>query len=83
MVLVASSEVFSSYRRLCVNSKGSYEIAQAQQSLQYLPCFRSFSNNNFYGHSLPSADSRRAVFSYWQKNGHLVPVKLPMRLAQE
>ena len=22
------------------------------------------------GHSLPSADSRRAVFSFWQKNVH-------------
>ena len=74
MALAASFEVFSSYRRLCVNSKGSYEIVQAQQSLQCLPCFRSFSNNNFYGHSLPSADSRRAVFSYLQKNVHLVPV---------
>ena len=24
----------------------------------------------FYGHSLPSADSRRAVFSFWRKNVH-------------
>ena len=24
----------------------------------------------FYGHSLPSADSRRAVVSFWQKNVH-------------
>ena len=23
-----------------------------------------------YGHSLPSADSRRAVVSYWRKNVH-------------
>ena len=26
--------------------------------------------NIFYGHSLPSADSRRAVVSLWQKNVH-------------
>ena len=26
--------------------------------------------NNFYGHSFPSADSRRAVVNYWQKNVH-------------
>ena len=26
--------------------------------------------NIFYGHSLPSADSRRAVFSFWRKNLH-------------
>ena len=24
----------------------------------------------FYGHSLPSADSRRALVSYWRKNVH-------------
>ena len=24
----------------------------------------------FYGHSLPSAESRRAVVSFWQKNVH-------------
>ena len=31
--------------------------------------------NNFYGHSLPSADSRRAVVSkIWWKNGHWVLV---------
>ena len=27
--------------------------------------------NIFYGHSLPSADSRRAVISFWQKNVHI------------
>ena len=45
-----------------------------------------WSRNNFYGHSLPSADSRRAVVSYWRKNVHEVPLstgKLPRRLAQE
>ena len=26
--------------------------------------------NIFYGHSLPSADSRRAVVSFWQENVH-------------
>ena len=26
--------------------------------------------NTFYGHSLPSADSRRAVVSFWRKNVH-------------
>ena len=29
---------------------------------------------HFYDHSLPSADSRRAVVSYWRKNGHWVLV---------
>ena len=31
---------------------------------------RDWSWNIFYGHSLPSADSRRAVVSFWQKNVH-------------
>ena len=26
--------------------------------------------NIFYGHSLPSAESRRAVVSFWQRNAH-------------
>ena len=30
--------------------------------------------NLFYGHSLPFADSRMAVVSYWQRNGHWVLV---------
>ena len=41
------------------------------------PCPRSatffcgdWSWNIFYGHSLPSADSRRAVVSFWLKNVH-------------
>ena len=33
--------------------------------------FRGDSSGNiFYGHSLPSADSRRAVVSFWRKNVH-------------
>ena len=31
---------------------------------------RDWSWNIFYGHSLPSADSRRAVISFWRKNVH-------------
>ena len=30
----------------------------------------AWSWNIFYGHSLPSADSRRAVVSFWRKNVH-------------
>ena len=33
-----------------------------------------WTRNNFYGHSLPTADSSRAVVSYWRKYGHLVQV---------
>ena len=28
------------------------------------------SSDIFYGHSLPSTDSRRAIVSYWRKNVH-------------
>ena len=30
----------------------------------------AFFQNVFYGQSLPSADSRRAVVSFWRKNVH-------------
>ena len=33
-----------------------------------------WSQNNFYGHSFPTADSSGAVVSYWRKFGHLVLV---------
>ena len=35
---------------------------------------RDLVTNNFYSHSLPTADSSRAVVSYWRKYGHLVLV---------
>ena len=35
-----------------------------------LPIVEIWSWNIFYGHSLPSADSRRAVVSLWRKNVH-------------
>ena len=33
-----------------------------------------WSRNNFYGHSLPTADSSWAVVRYWRKDEHLVLV---------
>ena len=33
-----------------------------------------WSGNNLYSHSLPTADSSRAVVSYWRKDVHLVLV---------
>ena len=32
------------------------------------------SRNQFYGHSLPSTDSSRAVVSYWRKDVYIIPV---------
>ena len=39
--------------------------------------FVEIDQNIFYGHSLPSADSRRAVVSFWRKNVH--NTGLPLR----
>ena len=33
-------------------------------------CHGVWPRNNFYGYSLPSANSRRAVVIYWRKNVH-------------
>ena len=42
-----------------------------QPPLRSATFFRGdWSGNIFYGHSLPSSDSRRVVFSFWQKNVH-------------
>ena len=44
---------------------------RVQPPLRLATFFRGdWSWNIFYGHSLPSADSRRAVVSFWQKNVH-------------
>ena len=42
-----------------------------------------WSLNNFYDHSVPSTDSRRAVVSYKWKYVHEVLVKCMVKLAQE
>ena len=49
-----------------IDSKG-YGLATPQGTYK---CFVTWENVIFYGHSLPSADSRRAVVSFWRKNVH-------------
>ena len=45
--------------------------SRVQPSPRSVTFFRGdWSWNIFYGHSLPSADSRRAVVSFWRKNVH-------------
>ena len=45
---------------------------------------RDWSWNIFFGHSLPSADSRRAVVSFWRKNVHKYTLTAQRtKLAQE
>ena len=56
----------------CGSSIGSasalYEVLSSRPAKHSFVVIWSW--NKFYGHSLPSADSRRAVVSYWWKNGH-------------
>ena len=49
---------------------GDKEVAGSTQPRSATYFRRDRSLNIFYGHSLPSADSRRAVFSFWRKNVH-------------
>ena len=53
----------------------SPQLETRRSRVQPLPTSATFfrgdwSWNIFYGHSLPSADSRRAVVSFWRKNVH-------------
>ena len=41
-----------------------------QEGMGSTPAEVGWSWNIFYGHSLPSADSIRAVVSFWRKNVH-------------
>ena len=49
----------------------SLDPDQMPQNVRSATFFRGdWSWNTFYGHSLPSADSRRTVLSFWWKNVH-------------
>ena len=49
-----------------------FRRSQVRSSGQAPSFVEIWSWNNFSGHSLPAADSSRAVVSYWRKYGHLV-----------
>ena len=49
---------------------GDQEVAGSTPSRSATFFRGDWSWNIFYGHSLPSADSRRAVVSFWRKNVH-------------
>ena len=56
-----------SWMRVCLETRRS----RVQPPPRLGSFFRGdWSWNIFYGHSLPSADSKRAVVSFWRKNVH-------------
>ena len=56
-----------------VSEKSSNVTADPGAASPAVPYFRrDRSCNDYYGHSLPSADSRRVVISYKRKNVHEV-----------
>ena len=58
-------------QRLCKWASLGHSVGCVQPPPRSATFFRGdWSWNIFYGHSLPSADSRRAVVSSWQKNVH-------------
>ena len=56
------------------NATGIQEVAVSILGSSHISFIEIWSLNNFYGHSLTTTDSNRAVVSYWQKYGHLVLV---------
>ena len=60
----------ASVAQLDAHPTGDQEVAGSTPA-RLATFFRwDWSGNIFYGHSLPSADSRRAVVSFWRKNVH-------------
>ena len=58
----------------CAIPTGDQEVA-VQPQLRSATFFRGdWSWNIFYGHSLPSSDSRKAVVSFWWKSVHKILV---------
>ena len=68
-------------RWTCFNLKVPASVAELDAPSDWRPGGRGFNPrrgrqhsfveiDHFYGHSLPSADSRRAFVSFWLKNVH-------------
>ena len=56
--------------QLDVRPTGDQEVAGSTPARSATSFLEIWSWNIFYGHSLLSADSRRAVASFWRKNVH-------------
>ena len=59
------TEISTAFEPSCV----SYDTVQRWKK-KFESGVESIKNAPNYGHSLPSADSRRAVVSFWRKNVH-------------
>ena len=62
--------VLASVAQLNVHPTGDQEVADSIPAGSGTFFRGDWSWNIVYGHSLPSADSRRAVVSFWRKNVH-------------
>ena len=68
---LGDSEAYTSIYQICVCAVRLETRSRVQPPLRSATLFRGdWSWNIFYCHSLPSADLRRAVVSFWQKNVH-------------
>ena len=56
--------------QLDAHPSGDQEVAGSTPAWSATFFSVGWSQNISYGHSLPSADSRRTVVSFWQKNVH-------------
>ena len=63
-------ESLASVAQLDAHPTGDQEVACPNPTRSATFYSGDWSWNIFYGHSLPSADSRRASVSFWQKNAH-------------
>ena len=71
--LITKLEEPTSVARSDVRLTGDQEVAGSMPAGSATFFHGDWSWNSFYGHSLPSPDSRRAVVSFWQKNMHKRP----------
>ena len=62
--------MLASVAQLDVRLNGDNEVAGSSPTGSATFFSGDWSWNNFYGYSLPSADSRRAAVSFWRKDVH-------------
>ena len=70
LLLSRKANLPASVAQLDARPTGDQEVAGSTPAEVGNILCGDWSWNIFYGHSLPSADSRRAVVSFWRKNVH-------------